>query len=293
MPQSGLPSLDARASKELALAQQNATQRIATSGAENQSSAGLSPSSLLASGTDSHRSNESAAVNSSDGAHAGAPFDYMSGGFFGPHLDTLTDAVRERPFSTTGLLSKRASAAYLPGATSGLYAEPSVVVELHLRNVSMQQLKTSTHGSVVGLLLGLNEELSKAEELEHFHLKVLSITGRYLVKEGASSGAPRPHAEEEVLVKLSVAPVDAKAGGQAWIVDAMNARLRAPDNALLRSPFAFALKNASVVESPAGAQGHLSSRPFDRNQVTQVGALLLPIAVSAVFTAMLVWLAAI
>lgn len=156
------------------------------------------------------------------------------------------------------------------------------MLELHLHNTTIQQLHKKAKGSVMSFLQTLHEEFAKAEGLKHYQIKILGIHGRYTVREG-------PHFHDEVLVMFSVAP-QAKDGARRWIIEALNARLNATDNSVHESAFGFALRNASIVEGSATSR--FATRVGNKQEVTQVSTMMLPIGISAAFTGMLVWLAA-
>lgn len=271
MPIGGIPRAE---SKFIELAHETVIQLGSTANLVN-----ASASSLLSTGLNTSRSATDATVRASHGKEIG---DFLNGGMFGEQFTNAMEShVRGLSNYGSSTLSRR-----FPGA---LFSEPSVAFVLHLHDVSIQQLRKHASGSMVSFLLNLHDEFSKAQGLEHFHIKVLGINGRYLIQDRRSG--PKPHTDNEVLVKFSVAPVEPRPGGQHWIIEALSKRLRASDNALLASPLAFALRNVTIVEA-SGKSTMVSPRLDGRHAAAQVGPMLLPIAVSAAFTGVLVWLAA-
>lgn len=248
-----------------------------------------------------HASNYSSFIGTHTDRSAGATGDYAHAGVGSAAGGAAVgDFLDGRLFETESKSSEFArgfhsapggstsTSSFFTGAVLGM--DSLAILELHLHNVTMQQLRKSLKTSVVDLLMGLHREFVKASGLEHFQIKILGIHGRYLVH--ASPTGRQPHGDEEVVVKFSVAPVEAKAGERDWLLEALNERLSSPDNSLLASSIAFAFHNTSVVEAQGGSASLASSRLYGKHAAGQVGPLLLPIAVSAAFTGVLVWLAA-
>lgn len=168
--------------------------------------------------------------------------------------------------------------------TSSL-TEPALKLHLQLIGITVMDLHKSSGGSVVDFLQELLKEFGKADGLEHFHFKILGFFGRYLtwpIKNGQT-----PHTNDEVLVQFSVAPVEAKPDGHSWILEALNARMSSKSNTLLKSPYAFAIRNTIVAEAGDQGKGMFTKVEID---ASQIGQMLLPLAICAAFTGMLAWL---
>lgn len=224
----------------------------------------------------------------------------------------------QEALATTGLISQQNSAAEskqpapfplhtVPLAKERLKLLPSdgeyksrplpdrtLLCSLRLGEVSMEQLHAVAQGSVVNFLLGLRSELAKTKGLEHLQINILGIHGRYLrlppqeSSSGSSSLLERPRMGNEVLVEFTVAPVDARPETKRPMLEAINARLKATDNALLNSPFGFVLRNASVAEV---SQNPALVSPPTAKKHEPTGSMLLPLGVSAAITGTLAWVA--
>jgi len=168
-------------------------------------------------------------------------------------------------------------------------AEPTLTLDLHLRGVTVLGLhKSVAHSSVVEFLQQLLAEFSKAKGLEQHRFTILDIHGRYLTWYQRQD---QRHTENEVVVHFSVAPVEVAPDKPAtWVLDALNARLQEKNNTLLTSPFASAMRNASVTTSEATWN---SKNLMDRLQAAdarEMGEVLLPLALCSLFTGALAWL---
>jgi len=165
-----------------------------------------------------------------------------------------------------------------------------LLLELHLHGVTLKQLHRSTKSSLAEFLLAVHSEFS--QDLER--LNILGIHERYrqekhgsLAQTDSDQEVPVRRVNQEVVVRFEAIP-DQKAGRMPeQVVQTLAARLADPSSPLLAEPFAFAFKNASLSES---AVPDLAATPVDMHSDPKaLGAMALPIGVSAVFTGILLW----
>lgn len=159
-------------------------------------------------------------------------------------------------------------------------------LELHLHETTLQSVHSAARTSLAELLLLVLRDLRQAAGIGGQEIRMLGIHGVYQ-SDDASSNSRK---DEEVVVRFAVLP---RGGSQLFpeqVVGALNARLNSPSSALRASPFAYALRNATIVVGQPRATEVAAQRK--QEDIVRLGAMALPIAISAAFTGLLIWLAA-
>uniref|UniRef100_A0A6U6N8I3 Uncharacterized protein n=1 Tax=Zooxanthella nutricula TaxID=1333877 RepID=A0A6U6N8I3_9DINO len=160
----------------------------------------------------------------------------------------------------------------------------AVLLELHLRGLSLDRLHSSIKSSVTEFLLALQNELRQSEGQRGQRLDAVSIFGRYRADAGKTQPGP---ADSEVVVGLRAATVQNRSIDQ--VIDNLHAHLtHLEPTCVLAERYGFALENVSIASGIAGS-GRVPRSPV---QEKSMGAMFLPIIISAAFTGLLIWVAA-
>lgn len=168
-----------------------------------------------------------------------------------------------------------------------------VLLELHLYGVKVEDLHKRTKHSMIDFLLFLQGEFSQATELSQFDVKLLGVHGYFTARPGETSEGPGyVREQDQVIVNLLVTPTTSMKEGvdKARVITAIANQVQMSSNQT-DSAYASVLGDATVVEGDV----HAPARPRAQAPPTQaeVGPMLIPVAISATFAAIIVWVAAI
>lgn len=169
-----------------------------------------------------------------------------------------------------------------------------LLLELHLRGATLQQLHSAAHGSLAEFLRGLQGDLSTAARVEPRQITILGIHGRYrrVDPDGEQRGFPMPkHVEEEVCVKFEVMPsIDGRLD-EAAVMTSLQQDLPLQQSTMMHGTLGTLLKNSTITRALVTGIAEMPQE-IRHEGAAQVSAIFLPIGVSAAFTGILIWLAA-
>jgi len=172
--------------------------------------------------------------------------------------------------------------------TSAARRRDVALMELHLRNVSIEQLHAKANSSVAEFLGPLEAELSQVEG-QRGRIRVIGVFGRYASRRWRLEEVARPvRVAEEVAVVFEASTSHA---GVEQVIDSLRTRLLHLDLASpLRSPrFASVLEGFNITRHvPTKPKRHTTQ---ELESIKAMRTMALPIFLSAVFTGLLLWLA--
>jgi len=167
------------------------------------------------------------------------------------------------------------------------YLPSGRLLELHLHDITLKELRHSTKSSVTEFLLALHSELGRNMQ----RVSILGLHERYRqnLPDEAMAEEPPKRLSQEVVVRFEAAPKRA-ASQASRVLETLSAQLDDPTCSLRKGPFAFAFANTTLSEEFTPDLGALGSEVH--GETATIGAMALPIGISATFTGILLWLAA-
>lgn len=182
------------------------------------------------------------------------------------------------------------------GARQPASPAPGVLLELHLTNTTLRELHKKLHGSLADFMATLRRELGGAMRLNASGVSILGIYGRYQRAGGGDSeearDQPASRIGEEVIVRFLVK--GRGEGGEeadvSKLLDGLREALRNPESDLRKGPLKEHLRGATVQLSFTSELANTRLLRGPRHH--QLSSVAMPIAISAAFTGILIWLAA-
>jgi len=180
------------------------------------------------------------------------------------------------------------------------YPGAGLLLELHLPEITLRELHSSSRGSLAQFLLEVRAELCKGAKVNEQRISILGIHGRYKrynsgglfhIHSERASHSEGGHVDEEVVVRFEILPGWDTDPDPRQALDVLRDDLSSSGGGLSGGPLGTALVNASVtVSAPAG----IASQPrmVEHRGMAHMSAMAWPIGISAAFIGILIWLAA-
>lgn len=182
------------------------------------------------------------------------------------------------------------------------YPGAGLLLEMHLPEVTLRELHSSSHGSLAQFLLEVREQLCSGAKVPPARISILGIHGRYKRSDNAGlfhvrkgehqghSGGPF-HFNEEVVVRFEILPGFADDPDPKQVLSILELGLSKSDSSLMSGPLSTVLVNASITSSsPLGVI--TEPRMVEHRGMAHMSAMAWPIGISAAFIGILIWLAA-
>lgn len=184
------------------------------------------------------------------------------------------------------------------------YPGAGLLLELHMPQVTLKELHSSSRGSLAQFLMQVRGEICKGTAVQEPRISILGIHGRYkryesedllhLHSERTSQSQSKgpSHVEEEVVVRFEILPGWNNDPDPHQAFDALKQQLTSPASSVMLGPLSTVLTNATVLLSaPSGmASGNRMSE--HGHGMAHMSAMAWPIGISAAFIGVLIWLAA-
>jgi len=253
---------------------------------------GIMPARMT--GSDSITGNIAARPTGSDLIIESAPVQ-ATGNFTGnfparPTGNSSYDPLREDPMSEE---------AFQPFS----YPGAGLLLELHMPQVTLKELHSSSRGSLAQFLMQVRGEICKGTAVEEPRISILGIHGRYKRYESDSllhmksdrinQSKPQPsHIEEEVVVRFEILPGWNNDPDPHQAYDALKQQLTSPASSVMLGPLSTVLTNATVLLSAPSGMASGRSMTEHGHGMAHMSAMAWPIGISAAFIGVLIWLAA-
>mmetsp|Transcript_54505 Transcript_54505/g.127350 ORF Transcript_54505/g.127350 Transcript_54505/m.127350 type:complete len:281 (+) Transcript_54505:83-925(+) len=225
------------------------------------------------------------AVNSNESAHENSSAS--------TEAPKLSDAAIVPQEATEVVPPSPDSPFWMPETFTDFHDGGGPMVELVMRNLGLRELHVRARGSITRFLLSLRKELAEAGEVPEERIGIREIFGRYQLSRvtaqpPADANAENDRQREEVVVRLEVVGVDNPIATD--LLDKWREMLHTEQSPLRSGPLKAELANADLLPSRVSV---LRPEPEDEQHgATRLSSMALPIGISAVFTGILIWLAA-
>mmetsp|Transcript_54249 Transcript_54249/g.100279 ORF Transcript_54249/g.100279 Transcript_54249/m.100279 type:complete len:298 (+) Transcript_54249:110-1003(+) len=181
---------------------------------------------------------------------------------------------------------------WMPETFTDFHDGGGPMVELVMRDLGLRELHVRARGSITRFLLSLRKELAEAGEVPEERIGIREVFGRYQLSRVAVQPANQdPDSErqrEEVVVRLEVLGGDNPIATD--LLDKWREMLHNEQSPLRTGPLKAEFANADLLPSRVSV---LRPEPEDEQHgATRLSSMALPIGISAVFTGILIWLAA-
>jgi hypothetical protein len=181
------------------------------------------------------------------------------------------------------------------------YPGAGLLLELHLPEVTLKELHSSSRGSLAQFLLEVRGELNKSAEVVESRISILGIHGRYkrydtsglyhMSSERTGHITGPSHVDEEVVVRFEILPGWADDPDPRQALNVLTKQLHSSKSDLMRGPLGTILVNATVgISAPVS----IATQPqmVEHRGMAHMSAMAWPIGISAAFIGVLIWLAA-
>lgn len=181
------------------------------------------------------------------------------------------------------------------------YPGAGLLLELHLPEVTLKELHSSSRGSLAQFLSEVRGELRKGAEVVEPRISILGIHGRYkrydttglyhMSSERTGHITAPSHVDEEVVVRFEILPGWADDPDPRKALNVLKKQLHSSESELMNGPLATVLVNATVgISAPVS----IATQPqmVEHRGMAHMSAMAWPIGISAAFIGVLIWLAA-
>jgi len=181
------------------------------------------------------------------------------------------------------------------------YSEGEQVAELHLPHFTLTSLASSYQGPLAGFLTDLLQILANMSDVSKERIGILGLHGKFkkvskaqlpsLGEDSASTTQQRAH--EEVVVRFHIQDTGKEnETSKKQVLSRLHAAILSPTSPLRIGPLANVMHNCTISVFAPGEKEQLPHTEMREETATRVSSMVLPIGISAAFTAVLIWLAA-
>jgi len=157
-----------------------------------------------------------------------------------------------------------------------------LMLELHLPDNTLPELRASMHQSLPDLLINLHAAISNASCVGMHRIAVLSIHGRY------RNSSMLSRADNEVIVVFQILPTRVGGPDPSKVLDILRKNLQSTNSTLFVWEHGHLLKTGSITLSLS----RLAKLWHAEEDHTRLSGLVMPIGIAAFFTGILIWIVA-